>query len=106
MASVPCPSCGQEATLLPDGAIYCRNEDRIVPRGVPADVALARSRAAEPARRPRDTVADAHWQEAAQEVSDWRANLRAFGIFNLVLFVFVALTLVAAIAGFVLVFLA
>ncbi|UGS33806.1 hypothetical protein [Capillimicrobium parvum] len=96
MEHVPCPACGQEATVLHDGAIYCRAEGRIVPRGLAADAALARGRHRLHERHPPDGVAEAHWRSTGEKLS-------AFGVFNLVLLILVMATLAAAVAGFVVV---
>ena len=81
--------------MLHDGAIYCRAEGRIVPRGLPADAAPARGHHQRPERHPPDRVAEAHWRSAGEKLS--RSALQ-HGPAR-----FVMAALVAAVAGFVVV---
>lgn len=87
---VRCPDCGAEATLLPDGAIYCPAENSIAQR-FPAD-----------RPHPSEARAGHHRHHIDLDVSAERVR-RDYGVFNLVLFALVLVTLVAAVAGFVLV---
>jgi len=103
MTQTACPHCGKPATLLPDGAVYCVAEHRVVVSSANADAPLrvAGPPAAAPATVHRagsdgpeaDPVAEVHWRSAG------RAVVAGFGAFNVILFLFVLAALGAAIAG-------
>jgi hypothetical protein len=87
---VRCPDCGAEATLLPDGAIYC-----------PAENCIAQRFPAEP-RHPGGAGAGHHRQHIDLDLSAERVR-REYGLFNLTLLALVLVALAAAAVAFVLV---
>jgi hypothetical protein len=95
MTQTACPHCGRPATLLPDGAAYCAAEGRVVSADANADLSPAIRDAPPPAV---DEVSEAHWHETGREVA------AGFGVFNLVLLLFVLATLGLAVAGVLVVF--
>jgi hypothetical protein len=85
---VLCPDCGAEATRLPDGALYCPREHTVV-----------REFAGRPDRgRARDPDPEHPGPPSPEQVA------REYGLFNILLFVFVVVGLVAAAVAIVLVF--
>jgi hypothetical protein len=87
---VRCPDCGAQATLLPDGAIYCPAENCIAQR-FPADPPHPG------ARHHRH-----HRHHVDLDISAERVR-HEYGLFNLTLLALVLAALAAAVVAFVLV---
>jgi hypothetical protein len=87
---VRCPDCGAEATLLPDGAIYCPAENTISQR-FPDDYG----------RRDGEGVHPHHHVELNSQTA--RRIDREYGYANVGLLVFVVLALIAALVALALV---
>jgi hypothetical protein len=91
---VRCPDCGAEATLLPDGAIYCPAENCIAQR-FPADPP-------HPGGADGAGAGHHHRHHIDLDVSAERVR-REYGLFNLALLALVLVALAAAGAAFALV---